>query len=217
MSNENKGVRGPASLRLHGMKVSELPLALRTHVDQEIPAFIESQRRNKVDGIIARYPRGSVPVWEGQIRECQGNIQRMAAAKNDCLREMEAYQELIRNNDGRDAEEVDAEVAELVAGYWEPHKSNPDLWDAEKGLPKPGTLVFQQLREQIKALNAQKKPYNDEALWGQLRLFQESRDRYDEVVKKENESILALRQAISLLQQRDAEISRAMSEPIAVE
>lgn len=217
MSNENKGVTGAASLRLQGRKISELPLALRTRIDQEIPAFIESQRKNKVDLIIARYPKGNIPMYEAMIRECEQNQQRMVQAKADCFREMEIYQELIRNNEGRDAEEVDAEIAEMAACYWEPHKDNAELWDAEKNLPIPGTLVFQELRKRIKALNAQKKPYDDDGLWKQFRLFQESRDRYDEVVKKEAESIMVLREAINLMRQRDALISKALTEPIAVE
>lgn len=217
MSFDNEGVRGPASLRINGMKVSELPLALRTQLDQEIPAFIEQERKNRVNAIIARYPKVTLPYCESKVLESQQNLVRFAAARAATIVDMEKHQDLIRNNEGRENDEVEAEVTELAASYVEIHWVDPELVNQETGLPIPGTLPFQQLRKKIKALNAQRKPYDENALWGQIKLFQENLGRYDEASKRESESILEVRHVMMLIAQRDKEISKAMSEPIAVE
>ena len=215
MSDENKGVSGPASLRIGHRKVSELPFGLGEQAKQQMPAFIEEQRRNKVDAILARFPRGNVGYFEARIAECQANLVRFAAAKEDCLKRMDDYQGLLRNNEGRPHEEVDEEIAELGRVFVAEHGHDPSL--VANGRPVPGTVPFQQLREQIKALNAQKIPYEDEALWEQIKKFQEERDRYDEVAKVESESILELKGAFQLVHQRVSLAKQALEEPIAVE
>lgn len=218
MSDDNKGVRGPSSLRIMGKKVSELPLGLGEVAKQQIPGFIEQERKNRVDAIIARYPRVTMEYLDSKVLEINQNMERIAKARQGTIEDMDKYQGLIRNNKGREWDEVEVEVGELVAAYVDEHGANVDLVNPETKLPIPGTLPFQQMREQIKTLNAQRKPYaDDNALWKQVNLFRDNLGRYDEVSKTEAESLLDVRQAMMLIQQRDREISKAMSEPIAVE
>lgn len=202
MSTENQGISGPASLRIDGMKVSNLPFGARQQVAEMMPDFLQEQRKIKVDSIIARYPRAKKPWCEGAIRECELNVVKFKAERAHTMKEMDRYHGLMRRNDGREWDEVEAEVTQLVI---------------DRGKPQPGTDEFETLRADIRALNETRKPYEGEALWGQIKLFQENLERYDDAIAKERESIIEMKDILRLIGERDRLISQAMSEPLSVE
>jgi hypothetical protein len=217
MSEENKGVRGAASLRLKGMKISELPMGMREQAIEQMPAFIEEQRRNKVDRIIARFPKGQIVQYEARIRECEANIKMFVQAKEMAMHNIGRYMDLLRKRDGDLSwDDADQMVEETVQAFIDANRDNPDLVDGT-GKPVPNTLPFRRLMGDLDKINSRRRAYEDEALWKQIGLFQEERDRYDGAVQQETDSIFALREAILSLRERDQLIKRALSEPIAVE
>jgi len=216
MSEENKGQTGVASLRLNNQKLSELPMGLREQAYEQMPAFIEEQRRLKVDRITGQFPRGTEEQYNANIRVCEANIKTFAAAKQAAMANIGKYSDLLKNPQGDlTQEEVDAMAAEHVAKWVEEHSDNEE-W-VRDGRPIPGTLGFHQLMAELKPINARLRMYVDEELWKQIGMFQEERDRYDDAVKQETESIFAMRDAINLVRERDRQIKRAMTEPLSVD
>ena len=202
MAEENEGVTGLKSLRLHGMKISELPLGMSNHVAEQIPNLIAQERKNRIDAIVHRYPKGTRAQYEARIKECEHNVKGFAAERIKTRERMDNYQMLMRSNTGRDPVEVEEEVTQLVI---------------ERGKPQPGTDAFTQLVADIEALNAQTQPYDGEAMWQQIKQFQDDVERYEVAITTEHESIADMKGFISQLGARDALIKQAMEETIEVE
>jgi hypothetical protein len=199
------------------MKVSELPFAFQADAAQQIPAFLDEQRKLKVDRIFARYPRGTVDYFQSRILECESNMRRFAQLKKDMMGSINEYMNLMRRREGDLSQaEVDEQVAQLQEEFLHQYSGNTEIVD-HNGRPIPNTLPFRTLMGKLQPINDRLRLYEDEALWVQVGLFQESRDRFDLAVEAETNSIFALREAISMCHERDREIKKAMTEPLSVE
>jgi chromosome segregation ATPase len=201
MAYSNRGVRGPKSLRINGQKISELPLGMGEAAKEQLPMMIDQERKNRVNSIIARFPRGTLEQYNARISECERNIKLFGDERTKTRTKMQEYQLLMRNNDGRDRAEVEAEVQQLVI---------------DSGKPQPGTPEFEDLRAKIRDLDATIQPYDGPALWQQVKQFQDDVERYEVAVEKERAAMGDMKLAIKMIGQRDREITAAMSEVIEV-
>jgi len=195
-NNDNVGVRGPASLRLAGQKLSELPPQLSAVAAQQMPEFIQTQRTNRVNAILARYPKVSKEFVEGCLREATNNVERFKAARKATQATMDEYQTYMRSNKGESYHAIEPLIDKVAAR---------------------NDLTLDEKIEAIDKLKEGVQPYNGEALWVQISQFRGDVERYDEVIEKERNTILEMKEVAGLLKRRDQEIARVLSEPIAIE
>lgn len=113
MNKSNKGQSGPESLRLGGMTLDQLPIAEAAHAKQAMPDFLKSERQNKVEGIVASYPKQSVAWIDGAVRECTKNLSRvreLVERQNKMINEYMGHISLCRHRDKLLAKTFDADA-----------------------------------------------------------------------------------------------------------
>lgn len=114
---DNIGETGVESIRLKGMRISELPIAENALARPQLPLAEDVQRKNGINNILAGAPKQSVAYLKSRTVECQQNIERISALKareGDLISE---YSGLIRLCEMRDTEleklESPQEIADL--------------------------------------------------------------------------------------------------------
>ncbi len=196
MSKENKGIRGPASMRFRGRKISELPLGQANDIAEGVQAFIQQERINRVNAITARYPRATKEQYDSLIRACEANIEGFKRHRFETLKKMDEYQTLMRNNTGKTMVDLEPAIDAVAL--------NSDLTLEEK------MAAIHEIKEEL-------APFDGQGLWKQIKQFRMDVERYDETIDQERNSIHDLREGLLLIAERDRRISQAMSEPIPVE
>ncbi len=171
---DNIGEVGPKSIRIGGMRLDALPIAEAAHAKFQLPDVMRTEIQNKVEIILAKYPRPRVDYIQSRITECQENIVRVQKTELE-------QDEMIREYNGHISlcEFRDKEIAKL---------------DPEKD------------KAAIKDLHLRFPPYNVAAMEQQIVQCRESKQRCDDVVKQENNSIQEFSEALGLCQQRDLEL-----------
>ena len=81
--NSNIGQTGVESIRLGGMRVDNLPIAEGAITAQQMPQKRQEERDNKVEAILAKYPKQSLAFLRGAIRECEATIKNVRGLKAD--------------------------------------------------------------------------------------------------------------------------------------
>lgn len=172
-TSSNIGQTGVESIRLNGMKVEDLPIAESARVQPQIAAAEETERRNKAEAVIKRYPTQRVDYLEGRIRECRKSMEgmhKLMLTEQERIQQYQGHVEMCKHRD------------RMLA------KLDPDR-DADE----------------IKALKIQ-FPYVIDRLEEQIRISNESIERFQQVVRRETNDIEELNQTLSLCRQRDKEL-----------
>lgn len=107
--SDNKGIIGPDSLRLGGMKVDELPFAAAHQTKAQLPEFYATEKLNKIARVKASYPKQTVDWCDGAIRECQGNMVNVNGLRKQAQESIEEYKALISQCKRRDRKVAEAE------------------------------------------------------------------------------------------------------------
>lgn len=170
----NIGEVGPKSIRIGGMKLDQLPIAEAAHAKFQMPDVARTEIQNKIEIILAKYPRPRVDYVKSRITECQENIVRVQKTKVE-------QDEMIRDYNGHISlcEFRDKEIAKLD--------------------PKADKAAIKDLRLRF-------PPYNVAALQQQIVQCGESKQRCDDVIQQENDSIHEFSEALGLCEQRDREL-----------
>ena len=108
--SDNKGIIGPDSLRLGGMKVDELPFAAAHQTKGQLPEFYATEKLNKMARIKANSPKQSVDWCNGAIRECEGNMVNVRGLRGQAEGQIEKYKALISQCKRRDRKVAEAEA-----------------------------------------------------------------------------------------------------------
>lgn len=181
-ATSNIGQTGVKSIRLNGMKVEDLPIGEAARVQPQMELARDTERQNKAEGIIAKYPTQRVDYLEGRIREAktnQENMARLAQVEQGRIQEYQGHIEMCKHRD--------REVARL-----------------EKSRGTPGT-TSEGIDDAIKALKRQ-FPYVIDRLEAQIEISNESIERFNEVVRRESHDIEEMGQVLGLAKQRDLEL-----------
>tara|TARA_A100001201_G_C4043889_1_gene187584 strand:+ start:190 stop:732 length:543 start_codon:yes stop_codon:yes gene_type:complete len=176
MKDSNLGKEGLDSLRINGSKIENLPLGQGEKAKEGLADFLKTDKENKRNNIIAKYPKVSVEYIKGTLKELKSNINKVKKLKHDLKIKIDEYNLLITQGHVRDAK-----ISEL-----------------DKNNPKDAT--------RIKELLKQFPPYNIEALKNQIAQFEESIERCNNVIEQEYESIAEFTKNLALVEQRDREL-----------
>ena len=70
----NIDIVGIKSIRLGGMKLNDLPIAEAASVRYQIPLAEDTQRQNKINNLMKKYPTQRVDYLKNRVAECEANI-----------------------------------------------------------------------------------------------------------------------------------------------
>ena len=126
MSESNKGITGPDSLRLGGQKVDQLPFAAAEQTKGQLPEFYATEKLNKIVRIKARYPKQTVDWCNGAVRECQSNMINVGGLRKQTTESIEEYMTLISQCKRRDRKVGEAKAQ---------HKTEAEIRAVEKEFP----------------------------------------------------------------------------------
>lgn len=190
-SSSNIGQTGVESIRLNGCKVEDLPIAEAARVQPQIALAHDTERKNKIAGVLKKYPTQRVDYLEGRIREAkhsQESMANLALAEQQRIMEYQGHIEMCKHRD-REIARLQADTA-LVGSY-----------------PQTATLTLLQedADAAIKALKIQ-FPYVIDRLEAQIEISQASIERFNKVVQRESHDIDEMGQVLGLCKQRDLEL-----------
>ena len=177
-ATSNIGQTGVESIRLNGMKIEDLPIGEAARVQPQMELARDTDRLNKAEGIIAKYPTQRVDYLESRIEECkvnQKNMADLALIEQARIQEYQGHIEMCKHRD--------REVARL---------------EQTKELGADAA---------IKALQRQ-FPYVIDRLEEQIRISNESIERFNNVVQRESSDIQELSETVALCKQRDFELKQ---------
>jgi len=181
----NIGEVGVSSIRIDGMRIEDLPMAPNAHAKQGIPLALDLERQQKIENIVARFPKPSILYLESRVTECKENIVRVAKLKGDCKAGIIDYRGLIKKCEGKPTlRELQSEISEIAA--------------TEKSFEEKKSLIHE--------LKKTAADYEPSALEEQIEKFEESIVRCDQVLQQENDSIAELKLVIGKCQIRDLEL-----------
>ena len=117
----NIGKTGVESIRLGGMTLDDLPMAEAAHAKEQIPIYMENERKQKVKTIRAEYPTQSVDYINACIRESEENVKRvmiMRKKETELITEYTSIIALCKHRDTQISKLIDkAEIKELFDQY----------------------------------------------------------------------------------------------------
>lgn len=177
----NIGETGVKSIRLKGMKIEELPLPMAARIQEsgQLKLAEDTERKNKIGAIIASYPTQRVDYLEGRIAEAkksQENMNKLALTEQQRIQEYQGHIEMCKHRD-RELAKIDKAVAD-------------------------GHMTEDYATQQRKALKLQ-FPYVTDRLEEQIRISNESIERFQSVTRSESESIAELSETLGLCRKRD--------------
>lgn len=183
-TTSNIGETGVESIRLNGMKIEDLPIGEAARVQPQMELARDTERQNKIAGVIAKYPTQRVDYLEGRIRECkesQEGMAKLALLEQQRIQEYQGHIEMCKHRD--------REIARL-----------------EKARGTPG-MTTEIVDAHIKALKLQ-YPYVIDRLEAQITISNESIERFNNVVQRESTDIQELSETLALCRQRDFELKQ---------
>lgn len=174
--DSNIGIKGPASVRLGGRTIENLPIAEGVRAKAQMPEVYKTDKKNKIAAIKNKYPPGSIPYYRSRDREARDNITRISNYSKTLRGQISEYVAQMSMCDFRD-KEIDS-----ISG---------DDSDRDK---------------KIRDLKLKFPPYDVKAMKQQIKQFEEGIERCDGVIAQENDSIAELREAMGLAKRRDLEL-----------
>ncbi len=176
LQDSNIGVTGPASVRLGGKRIENLPIAEGARAKEQLPAVYEADRQSKIEAVKARFPRASVLYLESRVKECQENIERVHKFRGDQQSKISEYTSQL-----------------AMCGYREKEIAAIPSDDPDR-------------EEKIKDLKKRFPLYDVGAMKAQITQFEEGCKRCDSVIDQEHQSIAELKEVIGRCKQRDLEL-----------
>lgn len=82
---------GLPSMRIGGKTLDELSMVPAAHAKQQLPAFMDTDRENKIAAIKARYPRPAIAYIDSRLREARENIDRIGKLRSDEQQRIDEY------------------------------------------------------------------------------------------------------------------------------
>ena len=172
----NIGETGASSIRLGEMKICDLPIGECARAASQLPLVEDTERQNKIENVLAGFPKHRVDYLEGRIRESEVNILHIQEMKQQQQALISEYTSHISLCEFRDKE------IERIPS------TDPDR------------------EEKISDLNKRFPPYNVSAMQQQIVQSGEAIVRADEVIAQEYNSIAEMREFLVQCRVRDAKL-----------
>ena len=204
----NVGEEGIASIRIGGMKIEDLPLANAHDVKMQMPLVEDTIRQNKIEDLIAKYPKQKVDYLQSRMKECQVNIEQQTSFKGEMGLKIQDYQGKISMDGYRDTQlkvlDPDGSLCKLM-GANGAERIRAKEQNREPVLTEVTEEQIAQY-EQIKSVRRNFPPYDIAQMATQIEKFRDAIDQADKIIKKEFESIAELNGVAALCIQRDNEL-----------
>jgi hypothetical protein len=181
----NVGVEGVQSIRIGDMQICDLPIAESAIAKQQLPLAEDTERQNKINNILAGYPKQKVSYLESRIKEAEVNVMRIGQLKSEQSALISEYTSQIALCKFRDEE-----IARIADD--DPEKDSK-LKDLFKRFP----------------------PYKVDAMNQQIVQSTETIERSDEVIAQEYAAIADLREIKALCEQRDIKLRHLGAKVVA--
>ena len=204
----NIGEEGIASIRIGGMKIEDLPLANAHDVKMQMPLVEDTIRQNKIEDLIAKYPKQKVDYLQSRMKECQLNIDEQTKFKQEMALKIQDYQGKISMDGYRDTQlkvlDPDGSLCKLMG------RNGAERIRAKEQNREPEleSVTEDQIAqyEQIKSVRRNFPPYDVGQMTAQVENFRNAIDAADKIIKQEFESIAELTGVAALCIQRDNEL-----------
>ena len=177
-----KSNTGRDSIRINGKSIDELPMVAEAHAKQELIKFMKTDRENKIGAIKARYPRASIAYLDSRIEESKLNMKQTLSLRTQEETRISDYMGHISLCRHRD---------KLIAKLDPSNETDANM---------------------IKKLRKEYPLYNVAAMEQQIKQSRQALTAVDEVMQKEQDSIVELKETIVRCQQRDLELKKVDSE-----
>lgn len=174
--SDNTGQLGIESMRLGGMRITDLPIAEAASVRFQMPIVEDTQRQNQIRSILVGAPKQRVDYLQSRIVEAEQNLGRINGLKSQQVQMISDYTAQISLCEHRDRE-----IARI---------SEDD--------PNKDALV--------KDLFKRFPPYQIPAMKQQIVQCKEAIERCDDVVAKEYDTIAEFREVMALCVKRDNDL-----------
>lgn len=184
MGKSNIGQTGAQSIRLRGLPVDDLPLGLGNDAKEQMKDVYETERLNAVADVKAQYPHHRVDYLSARIMECEENKNRMRKMIAETQARIQEYQGLMMRCGVRDR---------LLA----------DLEDEPKY-----KLTDDEYKARRRAILNEWGRWNEAALAQQIEQDKEALERFEDVIRQEDESIKEHSEVISLCRERDKKLAK---------
>lgn len=102
--DSNLGETGVGSIRLGGHRIENLPIAENALARPQLKDVLATQKINKINDVLAKYPKQSAAYLKGRIAEAEENARRIAAMKARETQVISEYSGLIALCEHRDRE-----------------------------------------------------------------------------------------------------------------
>lgn len=204
----NIGEEGIESIRIGGMKIEDLPLANAADVKAQMPLVEDTIRQNKIEDLIAKYPKQKVDYLQARMKECSLNVDQQTVFKGEMGLKIQDYQSKISMDGYRESQlavlDPDGSLCKLMG------RNGAERIKAkeEKRAPVLTEVTEEQTAqyEQIKSVRRNFPPYDLEQMEAQIEKFREAIDAADKIIKTEFKSIAELNGVAALCIQRDNEL-----------
>ena len=185
-TTSNRGEMGVKSIRIHGMRIEELPLGMGNQAKAGIPLALNNERLQEIENVLAAYPRVTVEYLDARILEAQTSMQDFIRTKKETQAKIGEYRALIQQCEGkRTLRELEPEI---------------------KAIQQRDDLDLAGKTAAIKALKVGVAQYDPQQLSQQIAQFEESIERFDAAVQSENDSIAKLRETKGKITVRDMQL-----------
>lgn len=179
---DNVGEVGLTSIRIGGMKIQDLGFVEMAHVKQQIPLMLDTERKNRIEDLISKFPHHRVDYLQSKIKESKENIVRVRDMIDEQKKLITDYQKEIALCNFRDNE-----ISRI----------NGDL-----------SLGSDEKREQVKALKKKFPPYDVQAMKQQIIQSGEAIDRGEQVINREAVDIEQHAHLLGMCEIRDEEFKK---------
>lgn len=95
---------GTESIRIGGQEIGSLPIAEAALAKPQLIIAKRTEKENKIANIRAKYPTQNIDYLKSRVFECQENIKRIQAFKQEQLDSIQQYTGLISQCEIRDRE-----------------------------------------------------------------------------------------------------------------
>lgn len=179
---DNVGEVGLKSIRIGGMKIEDLGMVQQAHVRAQIPLMLDTERKNRIEELIAKFPHHRVDYLQSRIKEAHENIVRVGTMVQEQQTMIDEYRSIIVLCEFRDAEIIRIEN---------------DL-----------SIELSERLAQTKLLKKKLPAYNVEAMEQQIVQSREGIERGESVIAQEYVDIEEHANLLGLCQVRDEEFKK---------
>lgn len=186
--DDDKETVGVGSIRLMGKKLDDLPAHQSRQAQLQIPDAIEAENRQKIEDIMAEYPRTTREYLESRLRECEKAIEDFRRVRGEKQAAIKNMMKLANDQHGKVTfKSIETEL---------------------EAIGRRTDISFDEKKRLIRERRKECSDYDPAALYQQAEQFEADIERLDKAIESEQASILELRTTLGKIDHRDAELKK---------